>query len=504
VSLRQQRAFLTALLAWAALCASGQPQTDALWQQRWLEARTLHFQTYSCGPTQEVAQLTARLEQFREAYAQLAGVEAVASPPIVVVAFPDHSAMAPFLPLYDGQPANLAGFFSRGSDENLIVLAFSGGGAPSLEVIFHEFAHLLLRRNERFWPMWLNEGMADIYSTFEVTGEHSARIGQPVSRYLHLLKGKPWLPLHELFAVRRDSPEYNERERQGVFYAESWLLTHYLMLGNADHKARFGQLTVLLRQGQPPEMAFINAFQVSLATMQRELGAYLKRGKLEPVTLPVRANLYAPQALGWRGLAPAETCFRLGDELLRVGRPEAAEPYFARVQKLAPASALAVEGPGLLAVEHGKHAEAVAYLHEAILRRSASFLTHYLYAREKYRLTEQPPDTYSRLLGPEAAEIRAELGYALELMPTFAPGHHLLGFFEFVQGEDLAAARQHLQRAVELEPENQSYVLTLAQAELDDAEQAWRTLAPLRLPYVEARVRAQAEAMLKQIASPGE
>jgi tetratricopeptide (TPR) repeat protein len=491
---------LTAGLLLAAATPAAEQDMSSIWQRRWFEARTLHFQTYSCGATQEVARLAGRLEQFREAYARLAGADAVSSPPILVVAFPDHKAMAPFLPLYEGQPANLAGFFARGSDENLIVLSLGGSGTGSLPIIYHEFAHALLRHNERFWPMWLKEGMADIYSTFEVTGNRSARIGQPVTRYLGLLHEKPLMPLKQLFAVERDSPEYNERERQGVFYAESWLLAHYLMLGgNADHKARFGQLTVLLRQGQSPESAFINTFRVSLPTMEAELRAYLKRNQFASVTLPVQANLLAPQAIGCRGLTPTETCFRLGDELLRVGRPEAAEPYFARVGKLAPKSPLGAEGPGLLAAERGQHAEAVAYLRTAIQRGSTSFLAHYLYAREKYQLTEKSPNTFSTLRGPEAVEIRGELLKAIQLMPNFAPAHHLLGFFELVQGEDLKAAGQHLQRAVELEPENQSYVLTLAQAQLSTPEEARRTLEPLRLPYVEAKVRAQAEVMLKEI-----
>ncbi len=499
MSIRQQLGFFASLLVYAAVSACGQAEKSAL-LQRWFEARTAHFNTYSCGPTQEVARLAARLEQFRDAYAQLAGTEAVASPPILVMAFPDQASMTPFLPLYDGKPANLAGFFARVSDENLIVLSLAGAGAGSLEVILHEFAHSLLRHNERFWPMWLNEGMADVYSTFEVTGDHSTRIGRPIERHVGLLKQKPLLPLSELFAVRRDSPEYNERERQGVFYAESWLLTHYLMLGNnADHKARFGQLTVLLRQGQPAEAAFTNALRVSLATMEKELGEYLKLGKFEPMTLPVRANLHAPQALAWRELSAAEICFRLGYELLRVGRPEAAEPYFVHTRELAPASALAVEGPGLLASERGKPAEAAAYLHEAILRGSSNFLVHFVYAREKYRLTAKTPDNYSPLAEPEAAEIRGELRKSLALMPFFAPAHHLLGFFELVQGENPAEARQHLQRAIQLEPENQAYVLTLAQAQFTNPEEARRTLAPLRLPYVDKQVRAHAEAMLKQI-----
>ena len=152
-----------ALLTWAAAAAPEHGGAYALAQRHWFEARTAYFHLYSCGPTQEVARLAARLEQFRDAYSILAGAQAVASPPIVVMAFPDHAAMQPFLPLYEGKPANLTAFFNRGSDQNLIVLALSGPGAGSLKVIFHEYTHLLLRHNQPYWPMWLTEGMAEIY-----------------------------------------------------------------------------------------------------------------------------------------------------------------------------------------------------------------------------------------------------------------------------------------------------------------------------------------------------
>jgi len=72
----------------------------------WFEARSAHFQTYSCGPTQEVAKLTGRLEQFHTAYSSLAGTQAVASPPIVVMAFPDHPTLQQFVPLYQGKPTS--------------------------------------------------------------------------------------------------------------------------------------------------------------------------------------------------------------------------------------------------------------------------------------------------------------------------------------------------------------------------------------------------------------
>ena len=91
-------------------------------------------------------------------------------------------------------------------------------------------------------------------------------------------------------------------------------------------------------------------------------------------------------------------------------------------------------------------------------------------------------------------------------MPDFGPAHQLLGVFELVQGEDLAGAERHIERAIQLEPENQSYLLSLAQVQLarNDPAAARRTLEPLRLGYVDPEIRAHAEQMLKALAQPDE
>ena len=489
------------LMALAAAAAPGHPGAGPLIQRHWFEARTAYFNLYSCGSTQEVARLAVRLEQFRDAYSLLAGAQAVASPPIVVMAFPDVSTMRPFLPLYQGKPANLAALFSRGSDQNLIVLALAGSDTGSLKIVFHEYSHLLLRRNQPYWPMWLTEGMAEIYATFEVRGGSRARIGLPIENHLRLLANTPLMPLKELFSVTRESPAYNERQGQGIFYSESWLLTHYLMLGgNPAHKANFRQFTPLLRQGQSPEQAFTNAFRTSLPAMEAELKQYLKRGKFEPLEFALSANLNTARSFVTRPLTPMEVHYRLGDELMHIGRLETAESYFLQAKKLAPASPLPYAGLGQLAAREGKSKEAVHLLRQAMQLGSVNFLGHYIYAREKYLLTGNGP-TLHTLDKEKAAEIRGELQKALALMPDFGPAHHLLGFFDMVQGEDLAGAEKHVARAIELEPENQSYLLTLAQVQLarSDADRARRTLEPLRLPYVEPEVRAHAEEMLKAI-----
>jgi Tfp pilus assembly protein PilF len=344
--------------------------------------------------------------------------------------------------------------------------------------------------------------MAEVYSTFKTTG-YNARIGDAIGHHLRLLAQQPLLPLAELFAVTHDSPQYNERDRQGNFYAESWLLTQFLMAGdNPAYKARFRQFMDLLRQGQLPEPAFTNAMQTTLPAMEAELRRYLKNGRLAPIELVLPANVSSPITLTTRTITPVENYFRLGDELLQIRRPEAAELYFTQAQKLAPASSLPYEGLGLLAAERGQHEATLQNLKAALQHGSTSFLAFYIYAREQYQLTADAQDRHAPLKNEAAAEIRGELQKSLALMPDFGPAHELLGFFEMVQGDNLALAEQHLQRAIQLEPENPAYLFSLAQLQLrnHDLEAARITLQPLLLPNMDAKLRAHAEEMLQGIA----
>ena len=493
------------ILLWSAAggVAAGPAEKIALEQRLWFEARTAHFKFFSCGSPQGVFLLAGRLEQFCQAYAQQTGAQAVDSPPIVVMAFPDHEDMKPFLPLYQGRPANLAAFFQHGNDENLIVLSLPEPGSPDLDlgVIFHEYSHLLFRHNDQIWPLWLKEGMAEVYSTFETSG-HYARIASPIGQHLRLLAQKPLLPLAELFAADHDSPEYNERQRQGIFYAESWLLTHFLMMGdNGQYRAGFSQFNALLRQGQSPVPAFTNALKTSLPAVEAGLRRYLARGVFEPLDLLLKTDLSSPVALNTRAITPVEIYFRLGDELLRINRFDTAETYFTRAQKIAPASPLPYEGMGLLANLREQHAEALLQLKTAINLGSTSFLVYYIYAGEEYQTTAIGGDRYARLKNPQAAEIRSRLEQSIALMPDYGPAHQLLGFFEMVQGDDLVAAETHLRRAIELEPENPSYLFPLAQLQLaaKNPAAARQTLQPLLLPNVEEKLRARAEKMLSDI-----
>ncbi len=493
---------LAAVVARAALAHSAAaPEMEAVVQNHWFAVRTAHFNIYSCGAAQDVSRLTDRLEQFHDAYFLLAGAQAVSSPPVVVLAFPERHDMEPFLPLYQGKPANMDAFFRHGDEENLIVLSLVNLEGRSLRTIFHEYSHLLFRNNEKIWPLWLCEGMAEIYGTFELAG-YEVRVGKRIDSHVRVLQLDPWMPLQELFSIAHDSPQYNESERQGVFYSESWLLTHYLMLGPSSvRKTQFGQLTALLKQGQRPEQAFTNAFHCSLSAMESELHQYLEQDRFPYLPYRLKYDLSVPHAAATRPVSAAEAWFRLGDELMRIERFDTAEICFGEVRKMAPKSPLAFEGLGLLAAARDKHADAVRELREALNLGSTSYLAHYTFALEQYELTADDHGQHARLGTDYAAGIRAELQKSIQLMPNFAPSQGLLGFFELVQGEDLAAAGQHLQKAVQLDPANYWYQLQLGQAQymVRDNDAARRTLQSLRMPYVEPKLRKSAEEILAQI-----
>lgn len=472
-------------------------------QRRWLEIRTAHFNIYSCGGVQEVYKLAGRLEQFCRAYAQLAGAQSVDSPPIVVMAFPDRESMQPYLPLYQGKPGSLAAFFMHGTDENVIVLSLPEPGSPDtgMEVIFHEYSHLLFRRNDQIWPLWLKEGMAEVYSTFQTSG-HIARIANPIPSHLQVLRREPMMSLEELFAVTHDSPQYNECERQGMFYAESWLLTHFLMAGDNDaYRARFGQFTILLRQGQLPVQAFTNALRSSLPVVEAELERYLQRGVFLPIDLSLATGVSAPVNCAADNLTPVEIYYRLGDELLRIDRLDEAEAEFAAAEKIAPASPLPREGLGLLAHARQQHDAALSELKTAIQLGSENFLTYYLCALEEFQAAAESKDVYVRVPADQARQIRGHLTQALALMPDFGPAQELFGFFELVQGEPLAAAGRHLERAIQLEPENRSYLLSLAEFQFQarNPDAARQTLAPLLWPSAGAKLRAEATELQREI-----
>ena len=98
------------------------------------------------------------------------------------------------------------------------------------DTAFHEYVHLHLKDSLPGAPLWLNEGLAEFYGALQFArGE--ALLGAPILPYVYLLRSSELLPLTTLFAIDGRSPHYNEQDKSGIFYGQSWALVHYLMLG---------------------------------------------------------------------------------------------------------------------------------------------------------------------------------------------------------------------------------------------------------------------------------
>ena len=108
----------------------------------------------------------------------------------------------------------------------------------------HEYVHVLLKPVQAKTPLWLQEGLAEMYSTLKPIGD-KVQIGEIKRGHYYELHTSKWLDLATLTAVDHRSPYYNESKRMGIFYAESWALTHMLML-DRSYNPRFNDFTSAL------------------------------------------------------------------------------------------------------------------------------------------------------------------------------------------------------------------------------------------------------------------
>ena len=76
-----------------------------------------------------------------------------------------------------------------------------------LRTIFHEYVHLVIDNVSDGMPLWLNEGLAEYYSTFLVDGGHGrAHRSGRFRRTCDLLSHRRQLSIPELLAVDGESP----------------------------------------------------------------------------------------------------------------------------------------------------------------------------------------------------------------------------------------------------------------------------------------------------------
>lgn len=292
----------------------------------------------------------------------------------------------------------------------------AGGGDP-FEVIFHEYEHFVVRNNLPNAPLWLNEGLAEYFSSFKTSDDsRKATLGYPIVRHIVTLREGHLLPLDTFLTVNTKSPHYNENGKVGIFYAESWALIHYLILGNGGK--RLPQLSKFIGgvgAGVSVEENFRQSFQADYKKIESELRSYLDRFAFPVLNITFAKELDFAKEMQKAPMSDAEVQFYLGDLLFRGGRFDEAESYFQKALKFDANFTSTKISLGNLRMSENKLPEAEQLFQSAIALDPANYLAHLNYARalrreERY---EEAVKSYQQAiqLNPRASQPQTELGY---------------------------------------------------------------------------------------------
>lgn len=468
----------------------------------WRSVRTNNLFVIGNADPEKLRQVAAWLEFFHSAFGRLVSRNVLDSPvPTTVVLFRDEASFTPFKPLYQGRPANVAGFFQPGEDVNYIAISLDPGERDPFSTAFHEYVHLHLKDNVPGVPLWLNEGLAEFYGSMQFSGGE-ATLGAPLNHYIRLLREQEMLPLSTLFSIGTTSAHYNEQEKSGIFYGQSWALVHYLMLGgNSSRQDQFKRFLGQVSRGEAAAKALEDSFGMSLAVLENELKAYVRRGEFSALRIATAdPEAYASYtAMQRTSLTEGEANYYLGDLLFHINREADAERYFKQAIALEPNFLPAHAALGLISVYQRRYAEAKKYLEKATASPQ-SYLVHYLYAFVLSREGVSPNGRINDYSRETAAVMRDQLLKSIKLAPTYAPSHYLLALVDLVTNERLDEALEMARKARQIAPAKASYALLVAQIHMRRSEPAEaRAILESLTRNSDTAVRAEAEDLLDSL-----
>ncbi len=103
-------------------------------------------------------------------------------------------------------------------------------------VLRHEVVHHIMEeRYPRKLPIWLGEGMADYYATYDHDGENLAVFGRALPDEDELTRVGSWLPMRTIIESMAQYPDYAAAttdslfRAQRLYYGQSWALAHFVM-----------------------------------------------------------------------------------------------------------------------------------------------------------------------------------------------------------------------------------------------------------------------------------
>jgi tetratricopeptide (TPR) repeat protein len=336
-------------------------------QAGWLTLRTQHHQVAGNVSTRELKDVALRLEQFRDIVETLNDPAARVrqDESVVALVFRDDRSFRPFTPLVDDRRLPVAGMFLSGLGGAFITLNLDSGEA-AYPAIYHEYSHFLLRGVFGGAPLWFSEGLAEYYSTLEVTSDgRRAIIGTPIPHHVQLLRQRR-LPLARLLDVKAASEVYNrDTPERALLYAQSWAMVHHAFHAQPRRREALVNLALKLAAGARPEQAVVETYGMALADLEQQLLTYMRRELYQATSVEFRDAIVTSIAADVKPADAVEVDIWMGAVQSRIGRPDEAEVRLERALKARPDSGGAHAALAMLRLAQGRSADAKQHLDAA-------------------------------------------------------------------------------------------------------------------------------------------
>ena len=415
------------------LVAGSSPVAAAGNKTRWLRVSTPQFTVITSVSEKDAIAWTGEFAQFVAALHSLIPVDPTRLPRLTLMVFADEREFARYRPLgADGKSQDVAGYFSRRDSWAVAGLARAGWRDETRTTIFHEGTHWFLSAFEGAHPVWLEEGLAEVFSTFELKKKHVAW-GRAIEHHVVTLNQLRPMPVEELLFITKGQLFTGGSEgmfRTGMAYAQSWAFVHYLIFGDNDLPPNAMMNYVrLLRGAMHPDEAFRQAFGSDYAAVDRKLREYLRRGRYyvgqrPPADLP---ELRAEPA------SAAEVEEALARLSVVTGRTDQALAHIEKMREAGEENPVVFELLGQVQQESGNEEAALSAYEEAVRRKSRDFRPYFEVAHARHAGAVQSDGSLRHLSEEEARKVANDYERAINLNPHFQPAYHgLAGVIELV------------------------------------------------------------------------
>lgn len=262
--MRLKEQWRAALIVLAVLLCAASPASA-----EWRRAETAGFIIYSDGDAGVLRDNALQLELFESSLRLLHGADPAARAPrkLAIYLVGDRRSLGQVWP---GIPETIAGFY-RPSEDGVFAIAVRERG--SLDTLLHEYAHhFMMGSSGSGYPGWFIEGYAEYFMTADLSPRRVA-IGDFNKGRADWLQYGRWLPMADIVTNRPS--QYGDGNAVAMYYAQAWLLTHWLM-SDATRTRQMLNYFSRLRAGESSTAALEAATGMTMAEIDRALKVYVR------------------------------------------------------------------------------------------------------------------------------------------------------------------------------------------------------------------------------------